>query len=164
MTLKQKLPVSRGDMYESALAALSADDLSRLKRGLHARGREVLDPFGIRIGTAVALMADRQTGRPQWLAIGLGNAVTGLPIKGVQLVGQHAHAMFASGLVLTAPKFDPDYLPASVERALCRHYACKPTLGALLDADEQRATSSRTFWTSEVGQGIGWLPGPRSTR
>jgi hypothetical protein len=155
-------PSTQTDVFERVLADLSAADHDRLRRGLFARGREVVDPFGHPIGKAVGLMVDRETAKPQWLAIQLATAITAAPITGLQLVGERAYVASPAALVLAAPTFEADFLSASVERALCRHYRCKPTRGGRLAGDEQRATSSRAFWASDVGERIGWLPGPRA--
>lgn len=163
MSVEATLPPStETDIFERVLAELSAADQDRLRRGLFARGREVVDPFGHPIGTAASLMVDRETAMPQWLAIQLRTAIIATPVTGLQLVGQRAYVASPAALVLAAPTFEADYVPASVERALCRHYRCKPTRGARQSADEQRATSSRAFWASGVGERIGWLPGPRA--
>ena len=162
VVVTETLPVvRRQDIYEEVLEELNASELERLKRGLYARGREVVDPFGRPVGTVSAVMVDRESGRPQWLAIEVSDGVTAIPIKDLQVLADQAYVACAAPMVFAAPQFEAHYLPASVERALCDHYGCDPTRGALTDPDEKRATGSRAFWSSDVGGDIGWLPGPR---
>jgi hypothetical protein len=160
----EKLPHgSRAVVYDAALDALTAADLRRLNDALWARGRLVADACGRPIGKVVAVMVDRESGRPQWLAVALRDGVTAVPIARLRILGSRAYLTGAASVVSTAPRFESPYLLASVERALCRHYRCPPTRGALVDPTERRVTCSRAFWISAPGNGIGWLPAPRGS-
>jgi hypothetical protein len=116
------------------------------------------------IGVAVDLLVDRESGRPQWLVIGLwrhGNDTVAVPVDHLKVHAGSSWVPLSADLVCRAPNVDLEFISADLEAALCRHYECRPTRGAQIRPDERRATSARAFWLSEADQQVAWLPGPR---
>ncbi|HUZ30451.1 MAG TPA: hypothetical protein VMU90_14485 [Solirubrobacteraceae bacterium] len=152
------------DLYAQILAQLSPADRELLHRGLAARGHELCDQGGQTVGTIVAVLIDRETAQPQWLAVEdpLRQRLVGVPIACLEAIGSRYRTPVRAAGIQAAPDVPLAGLPAKIEHALCRHYGLARTRGATEPAD-RRATSSRAFQDPGGTGQIGWLPGPRGS-
>jgi hypothetical protein len=127
----------------------------------------VFDSQNEPVGEVVAVLVDRETGRPQWLGVELDSeqrpVIVAAPLDHFKLQPDRCWVSFPAALVRSAPTIDPTGLTAGDERDLCRHYGVPPTRGAQLSPSERRVTCSCAFWNPAVGEGVAWLPGPRGT-
>jgi hypothetical protein len=150
------------DFYAQILARLSPADRELLQRGLAARHHELCDQGGQTVGTIAAVLIDRETASPQWLAVQdpLGQRLLGVPIACLEAIGSRYRTPVRAARIQAAPDVPLAGLPAKIEHALCRHYGRAQTRGATEPTD-RRATSSRAFQDPGGTGQIGWLPGPR---
>jgi hypothetical protein len=149
------------DPYAKRLAGLDPAERLLLHQALWARGRPLHDRAGELVGKIAAVLIDRETARPQWLAVersGGGRLLVGVPIAGLKTDQAECRTPLPAAAVRSAPSIGPGGLTAGLELELCQHYRITLTRGAACPAGERRATSSRAF---QDGERVGWLPGPR---
>ena len=160
---------SFGAVYRSILTRLPAEDRSLLADALRARGSKVLDIEGREAGFLNAVFVDRETGRPQWLAVNIQRngreRIVGVPASALVGVGVGvADLSVPLESIRSAPVLDMEYMSAYNERELCRHYGLRPAPDAAEGRVERRARCSQAFPPLVRGESVRWLPGPRQLR
>lgn len=156
---------ARIDAWTAVLAELPAADRELLELALAAVGHNVLDCNGIRIGKVMAVLVDRETGRPQWLSVHARHRprenTVGMPVVGLSNAGGIWWTSLEADQVRAAPLIPTGSVSARIEQALCRYYRLPPTRGAAQGRWERRATCGRAFRDPETPGVIGWAPAPR---
>jgi hypothetical protein len=162
-TLQSAAPeLARTNRYCELLAALPAAERGLLYRAVASRGRQLYACGGAPLGIIAAVLVDRETAWPQWLAVeqhSRAAPLVGVPIAGLASCAGGCQTPQSAAVIRSAPRIDLGGLSAEVERALCMHYGLALTRGAAL-LGERRTTSSRAF---QDGGRLGWLPGPRAS-
>lgn len=154
---------STSDPYAEILSQLPTGERELLRRALASRGRALHDRAGELVGTIAAVLIDRETGWPQWLAVERPSrepGLVGVPVAGLDTFGSHYQVPRCAAQIHGAPAVALAGLSAPLELALCRHYGVPLTRGAELPG-ERRVTSSRAFQDPGWAHQVGWLPGPR---
>jgi hypothetical protein len=157
---------SFGAVYRSILNRLSAEARSLLADSLRARGSELLDIEGRAAGFLSAVFVERESGRPQWLAVSHQRdgreRIVGVPASALAGVGVGiADVSVVLEEIRSAPLLDMEYMSAHNERELCKHYGLQPSPTAAAGRVERRATCSQAFPPLVRGGPVRWLPGPR---
>jgi hypothetical protein len=152
----------RADLYAEILSRLCDADHALLEVALQARGHELYDREGTRLGTVAAVLIDRETARPQWLALEreADGQLIGVPAACLEPINSNFRIPLRADRIRSAPGVALGGLSAQLERALCRHYGLPLTRGGSRRT-ERRATSSRAFQDPGGTGQVGWLPGPR---
>lgn len=152
----------RADLYAEILSRLCDADHALLEVALQARGHELYDREGTRLGTVAAVLIDRETARPQWLVLEreVDGQLIGVPAACLEPINSNFRIPLRADRIRSAPGVALGGLSAQLERALCRHYGLPLTRGASRRT-ERRATSSRAFQDPGGTGQVGWLPGPR---
>lgn len=153
-------------VYTSILNRLDATFRQLLEEALLARGSVLVDRDGLEVGVINAVFVDRETARPQWLAVSHRwegrERLVGLPVSALVGVGlEAAHSSVPLAYVRDAPLLDVEYVSAYNELEMCEYYGLPPTRGAGEGRFERRATCSQAFLGLASGEPIRWLPGPR---
>ncbi len=153
-------------VYTSILNRLDETFRRRLEEALLARGSVLVDREGREVGVINAVFVDRETARPQWLAVSRSSdgreRVVGLPVSALVSVGMEAaYGSVSLEYVRDAPLLDVEFVSAYNELELCEYYGIPPTRGAGEGRVERRATCSQAFLGTSPGEPIRWLPGPR---
>jgi hypothetical protein len=152
-----------GDWYAERLAALPPDVQELLRHALAARGHPLHDSAGEVVGSIAAVLIDRETARPTWLAVERASrdqSLVGVPVAGLEPYGAHYRVPVQAKQIHSAPGVSLAGVRGSVEHDLCRHYGIPPTRGATRP-DDRRATSSKAFQGPGWSGPAGWLPAPR---
>jgi hypothetical protein len=153
-------------IYTSILTRLDQTYRQLLEEALLARGSVLVDRDGRELGVINGVFVDRETARPQWLAVSHEHEgrerLVGLPVSA--LVGLGVEAAYSSvplEYIREAPLLDVEFVSAYNELELCEYYGLPPTRGASEGRFERRATCSQAFLGRVAGEPIRWLPGPR---
>lgn len=86
-------------------------------------GRTVRTYSGEAVGEVFDIYADEQTGRPEWLAVSTGAAVTFVPVDGAERHGDEILIPYDQATIDSAPATDADgVLTVEEEDELYRHY------------------------------------------
>ncbi len=86
-------------------------------------GKPVVDRDGNEIGTVTHLLADEDTGRPEWLYADHGGATVVVPLVGATGEGGQVQVAVERALVDGAPRYgESRELTTDQEAALYRHY------------------------------------------
>ena len=123
-------------------------------------GSRVDDVHGRRIGTAAAVMVDRQTGAGRWLLVSATrDQHVAVPLEGLLAGGgrvwcPHEHRAVMRGPHLTAV----EGFTARTEKRVCETFGLELTAGARRAGWERRRVTSVLQLTEA---GWTWLPGPR---
>ncbi|MGY1649599.1 PRC-barrel domain-containing protein [Geodermatophilus sp. SYSU D01119] len=111
-------------------------------------GKTVVDRDGNEIGTVTALLADDDTGQPEWLYADHAGSTVVVPLVGATGSGEHVQVAVERGLVDGAPRYgESRELSTDQEAALYRHYGIEATTSesdSLLPAEgaEPEATTT----------------------
>ncbi|WP_336032736.1 PRC-barrel domain-containing protein [Geodermatophilus sp. FMUSA9-8] len=91
-------------------------------------GKTVVDRDGNEIGTVTALLADEDTGQPEWLYAEHAGSTVVVPLVGAAGSGEHVQVAVERGLVDGAPRYgESRELSTDQEAALYRHYGIRAT-------------------------------------
>jgi hypothetical protein len=153
-------------IYTSILNRLDPTFRHLLEEALLARGSLLVDRDGQEVGVINAVFVDRETARPQWLAVSHDSdgreRLVGLPVSALVSVGvEAAYGSVPLDCVREAPLLDVEFVSTHNEQELCEYYGLPPTRGAHEGRFERRATCSQAFLGTAPGEPIRWLPGPR---
>ncbi len=153
-------------IYTSILNRLDVTYRRLLEDALLSRGSVLVDREGREIGVINAVFVDRETARPQWLAVSHEcegrERLVGLPVSALVSVGvEAAYSSVPLEYIRDAPLLDVEFVSAYNELELCLYYGLPPTRGASEGRVERRATCSQAFLGRAPGEPIRWLPGPR---
>lgn len=123
-------------------------------------GQRVDDVHGKRLGTAVAVMVDRQTGAGRWLMVAHRHDLhVCVPLEGLLAGGGRVWCPHEARTVMSGPHIaGVEGLTGRTEKLLCQVYGVEPSLGA------RRASWERRRVTSVLQRADGawtWVPPAR---
>lgn len=123
-------------------------------------GSRVDDVQGRRIGTASAVMVDRQTGAGRWLLVAVTAAQhVVVPLDGLLSGGGRVWCPHDHRAVMSGPHVpDATGFTARTERHACETFGCELSVGASRAGWERRKVTSVLKLTEA---GWTWAPGPR---
>ena len=90
-----------------------------------ARGMDVLDSSGDKIGAVEEIFYDEQTNQPEWIGIGtgfLGAKRVLVPVTGAELRGDGVYVPYSKNQVKDAPDIDADEITQETEAELAAYY------------------------------------------
>jgi stress response protein YsnF len=96
-----------------------------MKRIIAARGAPVYDAEGKQIGAVDVVFCDRNTGEPEWVAIGtgfLGRRRVLVPLHSARLTCEGLHVPYSKDHVKDSPDIDSDEISEATERELHSFY------------------------------------------
>lgn len=112
-----------------------------MKRIIEARGAPVYDAEGEQIGAVEVVFCDRNTGEPEWVAIGtgfFGRKRVLVPLHSARLTREGLHVPYSKDHVKDSPEIDSDEIGEATERELHSYYQLRtPT------PDRRRGKSAR---------------------
>src|SRR6476660_4554855 len=111
-------------------------------------GQDVYDESGDKIGSAVEVYLDDETGRPEWVTVrtGLfGTKESFVPIQDADLTTDGLRVPISKARVKDAPKIDTDgHLSPQEEQELYRYYGLGGGLGGRTDTGMQTGMQTTT--------------------
>ncbi|MDQ3876324.1 MAG: PRC-barrel domain-containing protein, partial [Actinomycetota bacterium] len=99
-----------------------------------ARGADVYDSDGDKIGSVEDIYYDEQTNQPEWIGIGTGFFGTKrvlVPVEGADMRGDGVYVPYSKSHVKDSPDIDADEISEDAERELYSYYG--------LQASERRS-------------------------
>jgi hypothetical protein len=96
-----------------------------MRRIIEARGTPVYDAEGEQMGAVEVVFYDRNTGEPEWVAIGtgfFGRKRVLVPLHSARLTGHGLHVPYSKDHVKNSPDIKSDEISEATERELHAHY------------------------------------------
>lgn len=123
-------------------------------------GSRVDDVHGRRIGTAAAVMVDRQTGEGRWLLVAATHHLhVAVPLDGLLAGGGRVWCPHDHRTVMRGPHLGAvEGFTARTERRACETFGVELSSGARRSGWERRRVTSVLSLTDA---GWTWVPGPR---
>lgn len=96
-----------------------------MKSIIEARGAPVYDAEGEQIGAVEVVFYDRNTGEPEWVAVGtgfFGRKRVLVPLRSARLSREGLHVPYSKDHVRDSPDIDSDEISEATERELHSYY------------------------------------------